>query len=163
MLNDECEGVHENVIFSQAAVRFQVGQPWRNKHGKASPLAWFPLRGARGKPESGPSCKQPLTSELWSYRNSTWPVRWPGHVSSGRNPLGAGRASAAWLLRRPGCGRPPRHLAVRFGAEQPLLGLRPGIGVSRGYSEPCPLVSYSGHAAAQAPRRLAVPVRTNCS
>jgi hypothetical protein len=43
--------VHENVIFSQAAVRFLVGQPWRNKHGngKASPLAWFVLRGARAQ------------------------------------------------------------------------------------------------------------------
>src|ERR1035437_10611086 len=59
--------VRENVIFSQAAGRFLVGQPWRNKHGKASPLAWFALRGARGKPESGPSCKQPLTSKLWFY------------------------------------------------------------------------------------------------
>ena len=38
--------VHENVIFSQPVVRFLVGQPWRNKHGKASPLAWFALRGA---------------------------------------------------------------------------------------------------------------------
>jgi|ERR1035441_2728565 hypothetical protein len=60
------EGVaHEDVIFSQAAVRFRVGPPWRNKQGKASPLAWFALRGARGKPESGPPCKQPLTSKLW--------------------------------------------------------------------------------------------------
>ena len=55
---------HETVMFSQAAVRFLVGQPWRNKHGKASPLAWFALRGARVKPESGPSCQQPLTSKL---------------------------------------------------------------------------------------------------
>jgi hypothetical protein len=59
--------VHENVILAQAAVHFLVGQPWRNKHGKASPLAWFVLRGARVKPESGPSCQQPLTSKLWLY------------------------------------------------------------------------------------------------
>ena len=57
----------ENVIFSQAAGRFLVGQPWGNKHGKASLLAWFALRGARLKPESGPSCKQPLTSKLLFY------------------------------------------------------------------------------------------------
>jgi hypothetical protein len=46
-LRDVKGSVHENVIFSQAAVRFLIGQPWRNKHGKASPLAWFALRGAR--------------------------------------------------------------------------------------------------------------------
>ncbi len=59
--------VHENVVFSQAAVGFLAWQPWRNKHGKASPLAWFALRGARGKSEAGPSCTQPLTSKLWFY------------------------------------------------------------------------------------------------
>src|ERR1035437_3175752 len=70
--------VRENVMFSQAAVRFLVGQPWRNKHGKASPLAWFALRGAQGN--------QSLGRHKWvpESNHQGWPV---GDFGPGLAPM----------------------------------------------------------------------------